>query len=194
MRKKDASYVVYGTHKGGFFMQKFKNVKTLTTVSMLLAVAVVLGFFKIPITELIELRFQFLPITVGSMLYGPIVGGVLGGLTDILAYLVKPTGVFFPGFTFSSILAGVIYGFFFHKKKISLPRVIAGVFVETVICSILLNSLFLSILYGTPFWTVIVSRLLKTVIMFPINVALLYAILRPAGVLLPKISGIDMAG
>ena len=174
-------------------MQKLKDVKTLTTVAMLLAIAIVLGFLKIPITELIELRFQFLPIAIGAMLFGPGIGGLLGALTDILAYLVKPTGAFFPGFTICAIVSGIIYGLFFYKKKISLPRLLAGALTEAIICELLLKSLCLMILYGNPFWVVLSARILKTAIMYPINVFLLFVILKPAKQLLPKALGTQTA-
>ena len=75
-------------------MQKLKNVRVLTVSAFLVAIATVLGFFKVPITELIEIRFQYLPIAVGGAMFGPAVGGVIGMLADVLGYLVKPTGAF----------------------------------------------------------------------------------------------------
>ena len=84
-------------------MEKLKDVRYLTTAGLLLAAATVLGFLKIPITQLIELRFQFLPVAMAGLLMGPAVGSMVGALTDILAYLVRPTGPYFPGFTLSSM-------------------------------------------------------------------------------------------
>lgn len=161
-------------------MQKFKSVSTLTTVAMLLAIAVILGFFKIPITSFIEIRFQYLPFAIGGMLFGPAVGGVLGGLTDVLSYLVKPTGAFFPGFTIASIISGIIYGVFFYNKEVTIARVAAGTLVETIICETIIKTYCLTLLYGTPFMPLLATRALKVVVMYFINTALLYVILKPA--------------
>ena len=94
---------------GVFFMRKLMNTKTLTAAAMLSALGIVLGFFKIPINQLIEIRFGALPVEMAGQLFGPAVAGVVGGIVDIGGYLVKPTGPFFPGFTFSSIVGGIIF-------------------------------------------------------------------------------------
>ena len=149
-------------------MQKLKNVRVLTVSAFLVAIATVLGFFKVPITELIEIRFQYLPIAVGGAMFGPAVGGVIGMLADVLGYLVKPTGAFFPGFTISSILSGIIYGLFFYKKRITVPRIIAAELTETIVCSLVINSINLSILYGNAFSVVVATRLLKVLIILTV--------------------------
>lgn len=156
------------------------NVRAITTCGMLLAVSVVLGFFKVPVTEIIELRFAFLPIACIGMLFGPVVGAETGMLSDILGYIVKPTGPFFPGFTISAIAQGIIYGLFFYKKEITVRRIILAQLTDTIIVSLILNPIWLSILYGNGFIAVFTGRLIKTAVMFPINTVLLAAILKPA--------------
>ncbi len=167
-------------------MQKLKNVRVLTVSAFLVAIATVLGFFKVPITELIEIRFQYLPIAVGGAMFGPAVGGVIGMLADVLGYLVKPTGAFFPGFTISSILSGIIYGLFFYKKRITVPRIIAAELTETIVCSLVINSINLSILYGNAFSVVVATRLLKVLIMFPIDTIILTVVLKAIPRLMPS--------
>ena len=159
-------------------MSQLKDVKVLTTTALLIAVATVLGFFKIPINQLIELRFSFLPIAASGMLFGPVVGGLVGLLADVLGYMVRPTGPFFPGFTIATMISGVIFGAFLHKKKLTVPRVIVANLVETIVVSLVINTFNLMILYGNPFWAVLSAKLLKNAIMFPINTCLLYLTLQ----------------
>ena len=161
-------------------MAKIKDIRVLTVSAMMLALATILGFLKIPVTELIELRFAYLPIACTGMLFGPAVGGIVGAMSDILGFIVKPTGPYFPGFTVTAAAAGVIYGLFLYGKEITWKRVAAAHFVRTIVVSFLLNPLWLSLLYGYGFWAVVAARLLKTVVMFPIETALLYFVLRPA--------------
>ena len=49
------------------------------------------------------------------MLFGPGVGGAVGALSDILGYAVRPTGPYFPGFTVTAALSGVIFGLLLGK-------------------------------------------------------------------------------
>ena len=167
---------------GGFFMSKMRNSKTITIAAMLISVAVILGFFKIPITNVIEIRFGSLPLAVAGSLLGPVVGGVVGGISDVLAYIVKPTGPFFPGFTINSILSGVIYGLTLKPDtdgNVSIKRIVISKLICTVLINMLLNTLWLSMLYGNAFKVLFFSRLPKEIIMFPVNTLLLIAVMKP---------------
>lgn len=173
-------------------MEKLKDVRYLTTAGLLLGVATVLGFLKIPVTELIELRFQFLPIALAGLLMGPAVGGMVGALTDLLAYLVRPTGPYFPGFTVSSMLTGIIFGLILYKRPLTTSRILLAQAAETVLVSMLFNTFNLSLLYGSPFPAAFAARLPKTLAMFPVNAFLLISILRPSGRYLPSFLRADL--
>lgn len=81
--------------------------------------------------------------------------------TDILKYLVKPTGAFFPGWTLSAMAAGVIYGCFFYKKPLSLVRVFVAELTVSIICNMLLGTLWLQIMYGKAFFAILPARVIK---------------------------------
>lgn len=163
-------------------MKKLTNTKTLTAAAMLSALGIVLGFFKIPINQLIEIRFGALPIEMAGQLFGPAVAGVVGGITDIGGYLVKPTGPFFPGFTFSSIVGGIIFGLMLHNKKITFARVLATQVVYTVVVGIILNSYWLDVLYfQNGYFATIMARLPKELIMIPIMSVIYYSIVKAFG-------------
>ena len=113
-----------------------------------------------------------------------------GALTDIGGYIVKPTGPFFPGFTISGILSGVIFGLFLHKRSgaaYSLKRISAAVLVNTVVVNLLLNSLWLTLLYGSGGFAAVLSvRLLKELVMIPVNIIIIAAIAGPVNSLARK--------
>ncbi len=144
----------------------------LTVSAMLLALSVILGFFKIPLTQTSEIRLQFLPVAIEGVLFGPLYGGILGGLSDILCFIVRPTGAFFPGFTVSAILQGVIYGVVLRRSQ-TVPRIIAAQTIDCILVSLILNPIWLMLLYGNAFIPIFVGRLPKVLIMFPVNVILL---------------------
>ena len=176
-------------------MKKLYNTKTLTVGAMLTAIGIILGFFKIPITKIIEIRFGSLPIALSGMLFGPAVAGVIGALIDIGGYLVYPTGPFFPGFTISNIVTGVIFGLFLYKKKCSFVRIFLAELVNTVIVGLLMNSYWLYMLYFSKdhtanlvlgshiiemsgFTAVLGSRLIKEVVMIPIMSIFIYVVIK----------------
>ena len=144
----------------------------LTVSAMLLALSVILGFFKIPLTQTSEIRLQVLPVAIEGVLFGPLYGGILGGLSDILCFIVRPTGAFFPGFTVSAILQGVIYGVVLRRSQ-TVPRIIAAQTIDCILVSLILTPIWLMLLYGNAFIPIFVGRLPKVLIMFPINVILL---------------------
>ena len=105
---------------------------------------------------------------------------------DILGFLIKPSGGYLPGFTLSAILGGVLYGMFFYKRKMTLPRILLAQFVVMLVCNIFLGTLWLDIYYGKAFFAILPMRVLKNVIQWPINSFLLYFIvqaLEKAGVM-----------
>ena len=159
-------------------MSKVKDIKVLSTAAMLAAIAIVLGFFKIPLTQVIEIRFGSLPLSVAGFLFGPVVGGIVGAIADVGGYLIRPTGPFFIGFTISSITSGIIFGLMLHKKEVTLTRIIITEVLQMLIVNMLLNTTWLSMLYGKAFIPLVISRIAKELIMLPINCALVTFILK----------------
>ncbi|ADL03746.1 folate family ECF transporter S component [Lacrimispora saccharolytica] len=160
-------------------LKELNNVPTVSVTGMLVALSVVLSFFTIVISNVLQISFGFLPLAVGGMLFGPVVGGIMGILSDILGYFVHPNGPFFPGFTLNALLTGTLYGFFLYKKHVTLKRVIFVSLTITLLVNMMLNPLWLSIMYGNAFFVLVIGRIVKNLLMFPINTALLYSILKP---------------
>ena len=100
-----------------------RDIRVLTSAGLLSAIAIVLGFFKIPLTQIIEIRFMVLPVAAAGWLFGPVVGGLVGIVADVGGYLIKPTGPFFPGFTITSMLSGVIFGCVLYRRRPTLLRI-----------------------------------------------------------------------
>ena len=180
-------------------MQKIKNTKVIAVMGMLIAVSVILGYMKIPVNSLIEIRFTNLPIALGGVLLGPLAGGLVGALSDIVQYIAKPTGPYFPGFTISYGLTGVIFGLILKKDSssaITMKRIVLAEICVTLLVTIPLNSFWLALLYGKGFITVLGSRLLKEIVMLPINTILLATVVKPASrfnrIFLPL--GVDRKG
>ncbi|MCI6243828.1 MAG: folate family ECF transporter S component [Agathobacter sp.] len=156
--------------------KELKSVRTLTTMAMLAAVAVILGFFSIEYGQFIRIGFSGIPNGIISYLFGPVVGGIFSGALDILKYILKPTGPFCPQMTLVTFLAGVLYGCFFYKKKMTIWRVLAAKFTVMLICNVFLNTICLTVIYGQAFAAILPARALKNLIMWPIDSVIFFAV------------------
>ena len=169
------------------------NSHNLTTGAMLVAMGVVLSFFRIPLTTITEITLTGIPIAAGGYMFGPWTGFLIGALIDVCGYLIKPMGAFFPGFTISAGLIGMIYGLFLYQKWWESPggqtrglvllrrgtgglvcRILLAHLFKTVLISLLLNCFWLSAFYGMPFPTVFLGSVPKEAINFPIESCLIY--------------------
>ena len=70
---------------------------------------------------------------------------LFGGAMDVIKFMLKPDGGFMPGFTFNAMLAAFIYGLFFYKKNLSLPRILTAKLVVIVLCNIVLGTYWLTL-------------------------------------------------
>lgn len=168
--------------------RELKRPKSLVMLSMLLACHVVLGFFQLQLTDFIRISFAALPIGVAGMLYGPTAALLLGALGDPIKYLVSPTGPFFPGFTLSAAVSGLLFGLLLYgmhrdfdpcrkKRGIAILRIAVAQLLNTLIVDLLLHSLWLTCLYGTPMEALLPMRALKCALLFPVEGILLYLLL-----------------
>ena len=155
--------------------KSFSTLGHLTTLGILGALAVVLGLVaSIDLGPYIRIGFSGIPNRIVDFLFGPIVGGIFGGIMDILKYMVKPNGPFFFGFTVDAILGGVIYGCFLYKKPLKLWRVLVPEILVKVFVNCGLNTLWISMLYGKGFMVLLPGRILKNAIMLPIDTIILF--------------------
>ena len=159
----------------GSFRQ-LKQVKTVTVCAMLGAVAIVLGSLSIELGSTLRIGFSGIPNGIVDYLFGPVAGAVFHGALDIIKYLMKPTGPFCPQLTLVVMFAGVLYGCFFYKKKLTIWRVLAAKFVVMLICNVILNTLCLQVLYGQALMAILPMRALKNLIMWPIDSIVFFGI------------------
>lgn len=150
------------------------RTKKLVIASMLIALQIVLTrTLGIDLSQTQRISFSSVAVVINGALLGPITAGISGGVADIIGFMLKPTGPYFPGFTFSSILAGGIYGYFFYNAKtITWPRVLLANAIISFGINLLLNSFWIHLLYGPPYTKLILSRFPFIFLMFAIDVAI----------------------
>ena len=114
-------------------MQKNKGkfqVETITYTALLVALQVVLGnILQIPLMEK-QYNFGFLPIAIAGALLGAPAAMIVGGLGDFLGAHLFPQGAYFPGFTLTNVLVGLVCGLVLYRRKPSIVRVIITVVIS----------------------------------------------------------------
>lgn len=154
------------------------SVRTITGVSMFVALYTALSFFTIPLTPTLRISFSFLALAASCYFYG--LGPNLAGafVCDLLGFLIHPEGGYVPFFALVLMLDALIYSLFFYgQKKVSLWRVAAARSLVMALSHLILNPLLLMFMYQTPFWSLLLTRLPKNLIMLPIEILLLALVL-----------------
>ncbi len=164
--------------------RSLRSPLTLSMVGLLTAIYVVLQFVAPQPTEWLKITFSFLPLAVAGMLFGPVPAALAGGVGDILQFLIKPTGPYFPGFTLSAILGGLLYGLFLYRKSPTVGRLCLCRFVVVLLLNIGLNSVFLHLLYGSELF--VWMRVVKNLAVFPIDALLLCLLFRVLTRVIPR--------
>jgi len=137
----------------------FRSIKALTLAAMLTAMSVVIGIFCKSFLNfgngLFRITFENLPIIISGLLFGPIVGGVVGAATDLISYLLSPQ-TYPPNLvvTLGAACIGAISGIIsrFIIKKHGYLQISVSVGVSHVIGSMIIKSIGLYAFYG---WAVL---------------------------------------
>lgn len=146
------------------------KTKKFVLAGLFIALQVVFTrFFSIE-TPILRVGFGFLPVALASIALGSISGGVIAMLADILGMILFPKGTYFPGFTLSALLSGIIYGIVLYNKENSILRIAISVLLITFIIDMGLNTLWLSIITGKGIMILLPSRIIKSLIMIPIEI------------------------
>jgi len=131
------------------------SIKTrrLVYAAILIAIASVLSIVSRLISNVVLplpfLRFSLAPVVIiftGALLgYG--YGAIAGVITDILTFVYSP-GFYFPMFTVTMALYGILGAAFFYKKDVKPWRTVLGVIVIQSLLSAFLNTMWNVYLYG----------------------------------------------
>lgn len=159
--------------------KELKKIRVMTFCAMFAALAVILEYVtSIEIGSYIKIGFSGIPNQLVDTLFGPITGALFAGALDIIKYIVKPSGSFFFGFTFDAMLAAFIYGCFYYKKPLNFWRVLIAKGLVVFIVNIFFNTFWLSIVYGQGFMLLLPARVVKNLIMWPVDSIVFFVIVK----------------
>ena len=145
------------------------NIKKIIILGMLIACQIVIGRFLTISTLFVKIGFVFLPIVIAAILYGPFWAGLSAAIGDIVVAMLLPYG-YFPGFTLSAFLTGIIYGLFLYGKPLNIWRIACCVLVIHITIGIFLQTYWLFLFTGQGYLIVLPARVMQALIMMPIQV------------------------
>lgn len=160
-------------------LHELRDPRALVVTSILIALNLAMDMAGIKFYIMPETRVSpgFLCNASIGMLYGPSVGMLAGFLTDILGFLFDRSGMaYFPGYTITAVLGGLFYGLFLYKGKPTLLRVLGAKACINLFCNIGLNTVWSSMLYGSAISAILPARIVKNLILLPIEVILIYVV------------------
>lgn len=156
---------------------KKMNARMIAYLGVLVAAEIVLSRFLSINAWNIKIGFNFVPIVIAAMLFGPLPAAAVAAMGDFLGAVLFPIGPYFPGFTLTAFCTGLVFGLFLHEKRIP-GRVLAAVAINQLVFSLLLNSLWISILYGSPFLPLLSTRIIQCAVLAPVQFVMIMAINR----------------
>ncbi len=155
------------------------TLKKNVTLALLTAMCLVLSnYFSLRIGEGLVIGFGVIPIVVAAMLYGGISAGICYSISNVMrvllsGYALTPYDI---PLTFICFLTGLVYGIFLYNKSKSLINIAIPTVITCIIFNLIGNTYFFSLLMGQGFLALIPARIIKNLIMIPINIFIIMAI------------------
>ena len=75
-----------------------------------------------------------------------------------------PTGPYFPGFTLSVTLMGLVCGALLYKHEVNIWRTILAVGICQFVIALFLTTYWIHLLYGFPYWVKWAERLVQVAV------------------------------
>ncbi len=164
---------------------QLKDTKMLTIAALIVALRVVVKFLKIPLAEGLSISLDAYVNSLGSVIYGPVAGLVVGAVSDILGCIVTgKMGQYFPPFALVEMSSSFIFGLFFWRRKVSFTSTMAAKFTVNLVCNILLTSVFNKWMYYIYYgleraeaYSIINGvRIAKNLVMFPLEATVIVVV------------------
>lgn len=153
---------------------KFSTTK-IAYMAIFISLSVMINSLRIG-----SVSFGGFPIILSGYLMGPLSGFIVGGVADLLGFIIRPSAFAFnPLFTLTSALTGalpIIFTKLLGDKypEFKLWKIIIGVFLGQMITSVILVPIFSVWLYGSNTLYILMARaFFKQIVSIPIYAVLI---------------------
>lgn len=161
---------------------EFRKQRVLIFAALMVALRVALKPLSIPIAADLRINIAFFINAFGAMVFGPVVAVAAAAISDTLGCILFPTGVYFFPFIFIEIAGSVIFALFLYRAEVTAKRVILSRFCIDFFVNVVLNTpvmwLYYRMVMGKSYALFDIVRVVKNLVMFPIESVLLVLFLR----------------
>ena len=145
------------------------SARKISFISLFIAMSIVLtriASIRIAIggVEGIRVGFGKLPIILGSLMFGPFYGGIIGALSDMVGYIIQPMGPYMPHFTIISGLAGILPTYLFRflgENEYHITKMAISIGITIVLTDLILVPYSLHYIFEIPWQVLIIPRLIS---------------------------------
>jgi ECF transporter S component (folate family) len=169
------------------FTERF-NTKKLVMVSLFIALQIILSRFLSIQTPWVRIGFNFLPLSLCGIVFGPLTGGIAAALADFIGIVLFPAAgaSFFPGYTLTTFMAGATYGLAAKYMGVTPISMLMAVSTVRVGINLLIDTYWLKIILGQGYLALLPQRAFTSLIMIPIQVAVILLVWRAVRNQIPK--------
>lgn len=157
-----------------------KDLRMITFAALVIAMRIAVKFFVIPVAAGVDFSLDCYVNSIGSLVYGPVVGLVVGSISDTLGYLLHPSGAYFFPYIFVEMGSSFIFGLFLWNRKLTAPRILVSKFTVNFICNIIMTSSIMKLqkfMIGESYNLINLVRIVKNLVTFPVEAMLITLIL-----------------
>lgn len=179
---------------------QLRRPQMITIAALIVALRVVVKLFKVNIASGLGFSLDGYVNSLGSMIYGPLVGLFVGFVSDILGLIITgQIAQYFAPFTLVEMMSSFIFALFFWRRRITVSRALAAKFSVNLICNILMTSIFMKWLKYITLGAAAADsykiinglRIAKNLIMFPLEAMIIVTVLAFAIPILTRLKLVD---
>lgn len=168
--------------------QKSKlTTQMLVRMSLLIALNIILERYlslRLPMLGVEGLRIGFgaVPVIFAGIFMGPVAGGLVGAVGDIVGFIVAPLGgAYVPHFTLTAALRGIIPGLIIllagrGRREIGIFPLFLAISAVFVVVNILIWPYFMEIVFGPLRAVTVPPKIAEAVVAIPIYTIILFTL------------------
>ena len=161
------------------------TTRHMTLAALLVALQIILSKLSVGDPAVLKFGFGFIATALIGYYLGPWIGGAAMVVNDLVSNTILNTGsMFFPGFTFSAFVSGVIAGMFLYNQRITWQRIFIYEFFQILVTNVFFTTLWVYLMSmtssstGRAFTALLAIRLPKEIVSWPLEAILVLIILR----------------